>query len=86
MVFVKTRSGRYIPAHQIVTLGVEEDKTASEGKMVHVSKVIVHLPEPLVPAVLGIFRDDTRAHAALKDLVEKLSHAERGVLIIDTEV
>jgi len=86
MVLIKTRSGRYIPSRQIITLSIEEDKIPLKGKMVFVYKLVVTLSEPLVPAILGIFLDEQRARKALDHLAEELAGTERGIIDIKTEI
>lgn len=86
MVLIKTRSGRYIPRDQIITLCIEEDKMPIEGKMVFIHKILIHLPDPLLPAIVGIFLDEDRAQAILDELANKLCETEQGIIELETEL
>jgi hypothetical protein len=86
MVLIKTRSGRFIPSERIIALSIEEDKMPLEGRMVVMHKLIVALPEPFVPAILGIFLDAQRARNALDHLAQELVGTEQGIIDVMTEV
>jgi hypothetical protein len=54
MKLIKTRSGRYINAYHAIAFSVEENVIEVEGKRRRVYNLVVHLPQPLLPAILGI--------------------------------
>lgn len=86
MVLIKTRSGRYIASEQVITLCLEEDKMPMEGKMIFVYKILVHLPDPLLPAIVGIYLDEEQAQKTLDRLAQQLCKAESEIIEIETEV
>lgn len=82
--FIRTRSGRYINLDYIVYLSVEETKITDHGKKIEVYKVVAHLPAPMNPAVLGIFKTEKEAFRVLDELV--LNTAGRdNIIYVPTE-
>ncbi len=81
MIFVKTRSGRYINSLHIIAISVEEAKIEVDGKKRLVYKVVAYLSQPLLPAVLGIYSTEERAREVLDQIIEKISQEERVVYI-----
>lgn len=81
MIFVKTRSGRYINSLHIIAISVEEAKIEVDGKKRLVYKVVAYVSQPLLPAVLGIYSTEERAREVLDQIIEKISQEERVVYI-----
>lgn len=86
MVFVRTRSGRYLGLRHIVGFAVEEHHTEMEGKRTRIFHVIAYLPPPLNPAILSIFHEEMKAQAELDSFVGRLLEMERGVVEMPTEI
>lgn len=84
MAFIRTRSGRYINLSFIVYISVEETRIAEHGKKVEVYKVVAHLPAPMNPAVLGIFKSEKDAYKTLEQLIEKIASGEK-IIYVPTE-
>ena len=81
MIFVKTRSGRYINSLHIIAISVEEAKIEVDGKKRLVYKVVAYVSQPLLPAVLGIYSTEERAREVLDQIIEKISQEERVVYV-----
>lgn len=86
MIFVRTRSGRYINLNHIIGFAVEYEKIELNGRNVPVFEVIAYLPQPLLPAVLGIYTSEENAEKHLDELVAKILHIQHGVVSLETEV
>lgn len=86
MIYVKTRSGRFISLNHIVGFALEEQTMEMEGKRVMVSEIIAYLPEPLYPAVLAIYHDHETAEKNLDKFMEKLLKMEKGIIGIETQI
>ncbi|HEV09454.1 MAG TPA: hypothetical protein ENO34_03520 [Sulfurihydrogenibium azorense] len=84
MIFIKTRSGRYINIEYIYGFAVEEEKVEIEGRRRLVYKIVAYLPQPLLPAVLGIYETEERAEEKLEDFMNKVIRAP-GKTIISLE-
>lgn len=81
MIFVKTRSGRYINSFHIISISVEEAKIEVDGKKRLVYKVVAYVSQPLLPAVLGIYSTEEKARQVLDQIIEKISQEVRVVYI-----
>ncbi|MFN3813624.1 MAG: hypothetical protein ACK4SM_03260 [Aquificaceae bacterium] len=79
MKFVKTRSGRFLSVLHMISLSVEETKIEIDGKKRLVYKLIAHMSQPLLPAVLGIYSTEDKAYTVLEDIVKRLSGNEKIV-------
>jgi hypothetical protein len=86
MIYVKTRSGRFMSLNHIVGFALEEQSMEMEGKKVMVSEIIAYLPEPLYPAILAIYYDHQTAEKNLENLMEKLLKIEKGIIDIETQI
>ncbi|MEZ0323868.1 MAG: hypothetical protein ABWJ98_06150 [Hydrogenothermaceae bacterium] len=86
MIFIKTRSGRYINLNHIIGFAVEYEKIELDGKNVPVFEVIAYLPQPLLPAVLGIYLTEESAEEHLDLLVNEILSKEKGIVQLETEV
>lgn len=86
MVFVRTRSGRYLALRHIVGFAVEEHQMEIEGKRTRVFHVIAYLPPPLNPAILSIFLDEDKAQSELESFVGNLIKMERGMVGMTTDI
>lgn len=82
--FIRTRSGRYINLSHIVYISVEETKITDQGKKLEVYKVVAHLPAPMNPAVLGIFRSEREAFRVLDELIHRVASKE-NIIYVPTE-
>jgi hypothetical protein len=76
MKLIKTRSGRYINAYHAIAFSIEESVIEVEGKRRRVYNLVVHLPQPLLPAILGIYPTEEEAHQSLEVLVRALCGEE----------
>ncbi|MFN3975963.1 MAG: hypothetical protein ACK4LT_02760 [Aquificaceae bacterium] len=81
MNFLKTRSGRYLNTLHVISLSVEEARIEVEGKKRLVYKVVAHMSQPLLPAVLGIYSTEERAFEVLEEIIHRLSKDERVIQI-----
>ncbi|MFN3471367.1 MAG: hypothetical protein ACK4ZR_02015 [Aquificaceae bacterium] len=81
MNFLKTRSGRYLNTLHVISLSVEEARIEVEGKKRLVYKVVAHMSQPLLPAVLGIYSTEERAFEVLEEIIQRLSKDERVIQI-----
>lgn len=81
MKFVRTRSGRFLNVLHMISLSVEESRIEIDGKKRLVYKLIAHMSQPLLPAVLGIYSTEDKAYAVLEDTVRRLSEDERIVSV-----
>ncbi|MCS7149917.1 MAG: hypothetical protein N2Z40_02430 [Caldimicrobium sp.] len=79
--FIRTRSGRYINRDYIVYISVEETRITDQGRKLEVYKVVAHLPAPMNPAVLGIFRQERDAFKTLDQIIEKIASGEQIVYV-----
>jgi hypothetical protein len=52
MKLIKTKNGRYINAYHAIAFSIEESVIEVEGKRRRVYNLVVHLPQPLLPASL----------------------------------
>jgi hypothetical protein len=86
MIYVKTRSGRFMSLSHIVGFALEEQIMEMEGKRVMVSEIIAYLPEPLYPAILAIYYDHETAEKNLERFMEKLLKMEKGITGIETQI
>lgn len=86
MIFVRTRSGRYINLNHIIGFAVEYEKIELNGRNVPVFEVIAYLPQPLLPAVLGIYTSEETAERHLDHLVAQILNLQQGVVSLETEV
>ncbi|MCX7738619.1 MAG: hypothetical protein N2Z80_04300 [Hydrogenothermaceae bacterium] len=86
MVFIRTRSGRYINLNHIVGFAVEYEKIELNGRNIQVFEVIAYLPQPLLPAVLGIYSTEEKAEEYLNKLVESILKTKTGVVSLETEI
>lgn len=86
MIFVKTRSGRFMSLDHIVGFAIEEQTMEMEGKRVMIFNTIAYLPEPLYPAILAIHHNYEAAEKNLETFMEKLLKREKGVVSMETEI
>lgn len=86
MIFIRTRSGRYINLNHIVGFAVEDEKIELNGRNVHVFEVIAYLPQPLLPAVLGIYPTEEKAEKYLQKLIENILSTNSGIISLETEI
>lgn len=86
MIFVKTRSGRYISLNHIIGFAVEYEKIELNGRNVPVFEVIAYLPQPLLPAVLGIYTLEETAEKHLERLIQQILNIQNGVVSLETEI
>lgn len=86
MIFVRTRSGRYININHIIGFAVEYEKMELNGRHVPVFEVIAYLPQPLLPAVLGIYISEESAEKHLNHLITEILNIQKGVISLETEV
>lgn len=86
MIFVRTRSGRYINLNHIIGFAVEYEKIELNGRNVPVFEVIAYLPQPLLPAVLGIYTSEDLAEKHLDNLVKMIFELNSGIVSLETEI
>lgn len=86
MIYVKTRSGRYLSLNHIIGFAVETEKMEIDGKNVMVFEVIAYLPQPLYPAILGIYRKEEDAYKYLDQIIENILKSENSIVQIPTEL
>lgn len=86
MIFIRTRSGRYLSLNHIVGFAIEEQNTEMEGQRMRVFNIIAYLPQPLYPAILSICYDEESAEKELGTFMEKLIKMERGIIGLETQV
>lgn len=86
MIFIKTRSGRYLLLNHIIGFAVEEEKMEISGRKIKVFEVIAYLPQPLYPAILGIYHEEEEAFKHLDMLIDKILKAKEGIIQIPTEI
>lgn len=86
MLYVRTRSGRYMSAEHIIGFAIEDQFVEITGKRIRVYNVIAYLPGDLNPAVLAMYRDLKSAQQNLDRFIQKLLSAEKGIVTIDTEI
>lgn len=72
MKLIKIKNGRYINAYHAIAFSVEESLIEVEGKRRRVYNLVVHLPQPLLPAILGIYPTEEESHQSLEVLVKAL--------------
>lgn len=82
--FIRTRSGRYINLHHIVYISVEETKITDQGRKLEVYKIVAHLPAPMNPAVLGIYKTESEAYRVLDEIMKKVADRE-NIIYVPTE-
>ncbi len=86
MIFVKTRSGRFMSLDQIVGFAIEDKVIEMEGKRVSVFEIIAYLPEPLYPAILAIYHEHDTAEKNLQIFIEKLLKMQKGIVSVETQL
>ena len=86
MIYIKTRSGRFVSLDHIAGFALEEQIMEMEGKRVMISEIIAYLPEPLYPAVLAIYYDHETAEKNLEKFMERLLKIEKGIVSIETQI
>ncbi|MEJ5172845.1 MAG: hypothetical protein WHT47_03950 [Hydrogenothermaceae bacterium] len=86
MIFVRTRSGRYININHVIGFAVEYEKIELNGRNVPVFEVIAYLPQPLLPAVLGIYTSEDTAEKHLERLINKILNTKSGTVSLETEI
>lgn len=86
MIFVKTRSGRYINLNHIIGFAVEYEKIELNGRNVPVFEIVAYLPQPLLPAVIGIYISEDKAQEQLDNFIERVLQIESGVVYLETEI
>ena len=86
MIFVRTRSGRFMSLDYIIGFAIEDHSMEMEGKRVRAFNIIAYLPEPLYPAILAIYHDYETAEKNLTTFMEKLLKKGKGIVGMDTEV
>ncbi len=86
MIYIRTRSGRFMSLDRIVGFALEEQIMEMEGKRVMVFEIIAYLPEPLYPAILAIYYDHETAERNLAVFMERLLKMEKGIIEIETQI
>ncbi len=86
MIFVRTRSGRYLSLSHIIGFAIEEQNTEMEGQRMRVYNIIAYLPQPLYPAILSICYEEGSAEKELEMFMERLVKLERGIIGLETQV
>ena len=86
MIFVRTRSGRFMSLDHIIGFAIEDHSMEMEGKRVRAFNIIAYLPEPLYPAILAIYHDYETAQKNLEALMEKILKKGKGVISVETEI
>jgi hypothetical protein len=85
MVYIRTKSGRFISIEHIVGFAIEEQIIEVEGKRKMVYNVIAYLPEHLYHAILAIYNDHETAQKHLENFMEKINKLDKGVVSLNTE-
>lgn len=87
MIFIKTRSGRFLNLNSIHGFAVEEEKMEINGKKIVVYEIIAYLPQPLLPAVLGIYYTEEKAEEKLNELINNiLKSGSNTILHLESEI
>lgn len=86
MIFVRTRSGRFMSLDHIIGFAIEDHNLEKEGKRVRAFNIIAYLPDPLYPAILAIYHDYETAEKNLEAFMEKLLKRGKGVVGMETEI
>ncbi len=86
MIYVRTRSGRFLSLNHIVGFAIEEQNTEMEGQRIRIFNIIAYLPEPLYPAILSVYYEEMTAEKELTAFMEKLISAERGIVGLETQI
>jgi hypothetical protein len=86
MIFVKTRSGRFISLDHIVGFAIEDEIMEMEGKRVRVFEIIAYLPEHLYHAILAIYHDHEAAEKNLEKFMERLLKTQKGIISVETQL
>ena len=86
MVYVRTKSGRFISIDHIVGFAIEEQIIEVEGKRKMVYNAIAYLPEHLYHAILATYIDLDKAQKHLENFVEKIRKLDTGVVGFETEI
>lgn len=86
MIYVRTRSGRFLSLNHIVGFAIEEQNTEMEGQRIRIFNIIAYLPEPLYPAILSVYYDEKTAEKELGAFMEKIINAERGMVSLETQI
>jgi hypothetical protein len=86
MVYVRTKSGRFISVDHIVGFAIEDQTIEVEGKRRMVYNVIAYLPEHLYHAILATYSDHDTAQKNLENFVEKIRKLDTGIVGFETEI
>ncbi|MGH7888939.1 MAG: hypothetical protein ACRENF_00120 [Thermodesulfobacteriota bacterium] len=86
MIYVRTRSGRFLSLNHLVGFAIEEQNTEMEGKRIRIFNIIAYLPEPLYPAILSVYYDETTAEKELVAFMERLISTEKGIVGLETQI
>ncbi|MGQ0793303.1 MAG: hypothetical protein ACT4NX_04355 [Deltaproteobacteria bacterium] len=86
MIFIRSRSGRFLSLAHIAGFAIEEQTTELEGQRVKIFNVIAYLPDPLYPAILGVFYDEHTAERELQAFMDGLVGLDRGVIGLDSHI
>lgn len=86
MIFIKTRSGRFLASNHVVGFAIEEQNTEMEGQRIKVFNIIAYLPEPLFPAILSIYYEEETAHKELEKFMKKLVDTKVGIVTLESEI
>jgi hypothetical protein len=86
MIYVKTRSGRFISLNHIIGFAIEDEIMEMEGKRVRVFEIIAYLPEHLYHAILAIYHDHETADKNLEKFMERLLKTQKGIISAETQL
>jgi hypothetical protein len=86
MIYVRTRSGRFLSLNHIVGFAIEEQNTEMEGQRIRIFNIIAYLPEPLYPAILSVCYEEEIAEKELQALMKKLINTEKGIISLETQI
>lgn len=86
MVYIKSRSGRFLSQDHIIGFAIEDQLADIQGKRVQVFEIIAYLPEPLLPAIIGNFYNEEQAERALEDFMARLARTEKGTIEVESAV
>lgn len=84
MLYVRTKSGRYMAVSRITGFAIEDQFVEENGKRMRVYNVIAYLPDDLNPAILAIYRDMKTAQENLEKLVKNIIESEKGIVQIES--
>lgn len=85
MIYIKTKSGRFISLNHIVGFAIDEQVIELEGKRKRVFNVIAYLPEHLYHAILAIYSDFDQAQKDLERFMERILTLDKGIVSLDAE-